>query len=266
MDMDSKFALYKVLLHILNEPAVLTAVGGLILAIGSYFNHTVKGMIKRTIRAIDNYANGPTVSPQDGKQGDKIHDPLTEKMSEQFERIVGQLEELLDTLQCSRVSILQFHNGTRFSLSNPVFKFSTSYEAVAQGFAPSAPRTRELMVSLNTTFINPLMMSAAPAPAGVKRETDFCKQDNKDCPLVDEGLKIISYTQKTLRPGQVRLAMEELGISKMYATLLVVQDKGPVGILLMQYHNDYEADELMRKNICDVCKVKHYLQALLYCP
>lgn len=262
--MDSKFAFYKVLLEILNEPAVLTSLGGLIIAIGSYFNTTIKGLVKRAIRGLDNIANGPVISAPPEKDND-THDPLTEKMSEQFSRIDAQLDELLDKLKCARVSILQFHNGNRFSLSNPVFKFSTSYEAVAQGFAPSAPRTRDLMVSLNTTFISPLMMSNASTFIGAHKE-DFCRRDNDKCPLPDEGLKIISYTQDLLRPGQVRLVMEELGIRKMYATLLEVQDKGPVGILLMQYHTDYKAEELMREHICDVCKVKHYLQALLYCP
>lgn len=266
MASDTEYAIYKAVLEVLCKPEAITALGGGILAAFAYFNKRVKTMLKRIITALYKFIIGNENKEED-KKGLTDGEPhvLTEQFSHDTDRIQRYLDDLQDMLECSRVSILQFHNGARFSLSNPVFKCSTSFESISAGFAPSAPIMKDMLVSIYTTLINPLMLTPAPQLPGVKEEK-LCKKPTEGCELADIALRIISYTRDDLRPGPVRMAMHELGMEKMFAILLSVPEKGPVGILTIQYHMEEEADKLMQTNVCEICKIQKYVQSILYQP
>lgn len=263
MASDTELTLYKAVLETLCQPEALTALGTAVFGLGAYFNKRVKKLIKGVITALYKFAVGGEEKEQEGSAGEPH--VLTAQFSQDTTRIQDYLEELQDRLDCARVSILQFHNGARFSLSNPVFKCSTSFEAISEGFAPSSPMMREMLVSIYTTFISPLMLSTAPPLPGVKEEP-LCKNPNGGCPIVDVPLRIISYRRDDLRPGPLRIVMHDLGMEKMYAILLSVPDKGPVGVLTIQYHDETDADKMMTENACELCKTKQYIQSILYRP
>lgn len=267
---ETEFALYKALLQVLCEPTLLTTVGTALVAIGAYFSKSVKIVLRNIFKGLYRMLGGGEL-----KDPDKLDDKKTEEkpagsphaVTPEFvqdaSRIQNQLDELQGILDCSRVSILQFHNGVRFSMSNPVFRFSTSFEAISAGFAASSPKTRDMLVSINMTLVNPLMLTVPITIPGIKEEA-FCKKNTEGCALVEVALRLVSYTRDDLKPGPVRLLMEELGMEKMYATLLSVPDKGPIGILTLQYHEMEGSDEIVAKNICEICRIKQYIQSLLY--
>lgn len=266
---ETEFALYKALLQVLCEPTLLTALGTAIVAFGAYFNKTVKIVLRNIFKGLYHALSDKEEKPKEPDSTEPAAQPantphaLTPEFTKDASRIQNLLEELQGIMECSRVSILQFHNGVRFSLSNPVFRFSTSFEAISAGFAPSSPKTRDMLVSLNMTLINPLMLTVPITIPGIKEEA-FCKKNTEGCALAEVALRLVSYTRDDLKPGPVRLLMEELGMEKMYATLLSVPDKGPIGILTLQYHDMEGSDEIVAKNICEICRIKQYIQSLLY--
>lgn len=201
------------------------------------------------------------VQEEEDKKNPKQHQ-LTMKHVHENSEITTLLEQLCVKLDCARVCVLQYHNGENFSLSNPMFKISTTYEATAPGFASVAPLLTHVPISTIPVFTSALLTPHLPVIAGVKEEK-FCPKGGV-CELRDTPMRLVSFTRDNLKLGRIRLSLEKFGVEKMYACSLITPTGGLLGAMTIQYHDITHADENVKKNICEICKMQQYLQTILW--
>lgn len=252
----SSSTIYQLILEILNSPEVLNVLGGLFISIGTVAYSIIQKpleKLKKWLIGVFDTANTHV---------------LTEDYTTSAMEIDSIISDLMDKLNCARVGIIQFHNGSFFTLSNPIFKMSLVYEALANGFAPAARYIRDVLVSTMITFVGPMMMERAEVtPSGVKN-VRTCKKwdDPSSCPLSKYPLRILKFTKEELPFGPFRCTLELIGIEVLYAVLLKVDETKPLGILTIQYHDAKIADTNVEAKLCDICAATHNIQELLHRP
>ena len=120
---------FSIVLQLVKDPAVLNTIGGIIIAVGAAANKSVTNFFSK-------------VWHWGSKKFRKSNVPVYHEVTTEYSRgglqILTLLVNLRANLGCARVSILQFHNGHRFSLIDPVFKMSTTFEAIEKGFVPTS--------------------------------------------------------------------------------------------------------------------------------
>lgn len=261
----SEFALYKVLLSVLTEPTYLTAIGGFLVAFGAGVLKRLRWIAKALFGALYRAAGGEVT--EEVQEGEKVDTRDTHVITIQDvhrnNEIMGRLERLLIKLDCTRVCVLQFHNGETFSLSNPMFRLSTTYEATAPGFASTCSELKNIAVSTIPVFVNALVLPTPDIIPGVKEEK-FCPKGGV-CELRDTPIRLVSLTTETLKLGRIRISLEKFGVAKMYACVLTAVNGGLLGAMTIHYHADIErADEKMKEHFCEVCKTQQFLNTVLY--
>lgn len=252
--MDLKFYIYKAILSVLCEPTYLHIIGGVVIGIAIGMIKWLKNLLRVASGKIYTLCGGDV-------GGDRDRHVMTEEDVKMYTEIFTMLENLLTTLDCTRVSVLQYHNGDNFSLSNPMFKLSVTYEAIANGIAPTVKELSDISVSTIPSFFQPLFLPDSHIP-GVKEEKFCSKADG--CQLRELPFKLISYTQNKLKLGPVRLTMERFGVEKMYACSLITPTGALIGALVIHYRESEGADASVKKHICEICKTQQYLQTILY--
>lgn len=248
--------LYKAVLSVLCEPTAITAIGGVLLAFGSGLFRGMKKVLKHVLGWLYKSVGG------EEEVREKEPHQLTLKQVRVNNEITTLLEQLCVKLDCARVCVLQYHNGENFSLSNPMFKISTTYEATAPGFAEVAPLLTNVPISTIPVFTSALLSSQFIPMAGVKEEK-FCPKGGV-CELRDTPIRLVSFTRDTLKLGRIRLSLEKCGVEKMFACSLATPTGGLLGALVIQYHDITHADENVRENVCEICKMQQYLQTILW--
>lgn len=253
-----KLYLYKALISVLTQPGCLEVIGGVILcrAMGA-----LKGL-KAVGRVVFGWLYKLCGGEFSTSPTDVSSHILTVGDVSRYTEVVSMLDHLLLELDCARVNVVQYHNGENFSLSNPMFKLSVTYEALAPGFIATAQEMNNVSVSTIPVFFRPLFLSGPSEIAGVKEEHG-CKKPGT-CKLRDIPLRLISYTRETLKIGTLRLIMDKFGIEKMFACPLVSPTGAMIGAMTIHYHDQTGADERVKKAFCDICKTQQYLQTILY--
>lgn len=262
------------ILEVLNNGELLNSIGGVFLLIGAYlsdgFMKIVKSLCKKILGKLEE--KEPEVKEEEKEveeAEDKSKHSITPGYSADTVMISTRLVELRQVLECDRISILQFHNGSCFSLSNPMFKLTSTYEALNRGFASASNTLKELLVSNYSDFVSPLLLEHQPINIQGVEEVDLCKRDTdpSKCTLANQAIRIIEYYQYDLAFSAFRFIMEDLGASLFYAILLKTPKEGyPLGILLLQYRDEDDARKHVQEHTCELCAIKHALQTILYKP
>lgn len=249
---------YSLIIQWLKDPAVLSTIGGAFAAVGALINKGVMAIVKK----IGKYIKSIFI-----RKGPICH-PIDEEYSRGGLELNRILEKLRLKLDCARVSIIQFHNGHKFSLSNPVFKLSATFEALSSGFVPTYNHVRELMVAPFINIVAPLILSNNPVNVPGVYEIDKCKKDSDfgSCQKSLLPLRILKINRDELAFCSFRTLMETLGVEAAYAVLLTSPDGGPIGLLLMQFYKREGSKEKVQTATCDICSTKHTIQNLLYVP
>ena len=172
---------------------------------------------------------------------------------------VSQLGDLRDTIDCSRVSILQFRNGSMFTLSSPMFRVYGSYESIRNGVAPSNNYFKELLGTNLPELLTPLFTDSIPI-AGTTIIKDACPMQG--CPNRHHCPRVVKYEVGSLPYSTFRFMLEEAGIKFMYAVLLK-SGNNPIGIMVMHYLAEEEADRLIIPNMHGICETANYVQNIL---
>ena len=247
---------YSVVLQWLKDPAVLGTLGGALTAIGALIQKGTIALLKSIVKFVKSIFKK------------NVHKPIDDEYSQAGLEINRILEKLRIKLDCARVNIIQFHNGHKFSLSNPVFKLSSTFEALSAGFVPTYTHIRELMVAPFINIVAPLILSNNPVAVPGVYEIDKCKKDSdfNSCQKSLLPLRILKINRDELAFCAFRTLMETLGVEAAYAILLTAPDGGPIGLLLMQFHKLEGSKEKVQLATCDICGAKHLIQDLLYVP
>lgn len=179
----------------------------------------------------------------------KHHSPEPEDMKRYFS-IDNTLAVLQDNTKADRISVCQFHNGESFSVHNPIFKFTCSYEFLTPGVKPAASVVQRLIVSHYMDLIGPLYSD------------DFLRNgaehyDTTDkCDECDEIPRMIRYEASNMTYNQTRYLFEGLGVDVMYSVPLFDTKGKLMGVINFQYLNALSDsfEDVDLKDLCDKVK------------
>ncbi len=238
------------LLELLADPAILSGLGSCIIAILVCCCKAVKNYILKLLSAITQkfISNRPA------------EHVIDENYCTTSMMIHDQISNLRNVLDCSRVAVLQFRNGTLFTLSAPMFRVYCSYEALRPGVKSSCSDFSERIGTTIIEFLGPLLNSNVKIP-GVQ-EVKACKLANTSCPRTATGFNILKFETDHIPYCEFQCMLRQAGIRVLYAVLLK-SGTNPIGVLTMHYLVEQDADKLITPHACVTCEVAHTIQTLL---
>lgn len=243
------------LLEVLSNGGLLNGLGGTFILIGAFLSDRFKQLVKSLcIKLLESMKPAEVPIPKPSHTPDKQYATNSENVQQ-------ELIELKLKLKCDRAVVLQFHNGSMFSRSNPMVKMSCTSESLGKGFASSTGILKDLLVSNYINLVHPFLNNGKSDTPGVTK-VDACPT----CALADRAICIVEFVCGRLPFGPLRFIMDELGMSLFYGALLQSPHGDPIGLIILQYKDDDNARELIQAHTCDICEAKHHIQALLYKP
>lgn len=239
------------LLQILSDPAFLSALGSLVLiaatALSKQFKTWVNGLVKKwkkrqTIGRLEKH-----LIPSDYLRiGLDIND---------------RLKRLRESLDCSRAAILQFRNGTNFTLSSPMFRIYGSYESLRPGVRPSSDYFKERLGTTILELLAPILGPTATLGPGAYEVNHKCAR-SITCPVQHAHPRIIKYVTEELPYCTLRYMLEEAGVRVMYGIPLK-SGANTIGILVMHYMVDMDVTDRIEAHICEICDATYRIQGIL---
>lgn len=228
-------------ISLFTDAGFLQAVGGLLAVV-------VAGCVKKVRQYIIKRCKELTRTLTGGP------DRFTSHTSDKYEHLREELAVLRAFLEAARVSIYQFHNGDRFTLSDPIFKMTCAHENVRHGIIPDSSFIKYILVSTVMNFIAPLIGKVCKEPGVSEFDTG------------DDSVRMLRYDISKMNYDAFRYHMDNLGTRTAYAVLLYSHDrKSPLGVLVIQYvHADEEeSGEAIRHNIASIRSKVCQLEFLL---
>lgn len=132
------------------------------------------------------------------------------------------------SLKASRAYLLQFHNGSNFSTSSPVWKFSLTHETTDSATKSIAECSKDILVSNVLPFINPLFDS-----------NNLCDGITKITPNEeDELFNVFKLSTNDLTHSTLRGFMLSRGISNLFFAPVLDGSNLPIGVLCIDYSNN----------------------------
>lgn len=248
---DIGYSFWQGLLKLLADPAVLSSIGSILIAIGAMCSSKVKAKIVKWLDSI--------------RKGIKdLHTPQQHLIGVDYcvtsMKIYEALNNIRTTLDCSRAAVLQFRNGTLFTLSAPMFRVYCSYEVLRPGVAPSCKEFSERIGTTILEFLGPLLSKQIKI-AGVQ-EVEFCKLAETCCPRTHSNLNILKFETDEMPYCEFQCMLKASGIRVLYAVLLK-SGNNPIGVLTLHYLVEHDADKLIKPHACKVCETAYTVQTQL---
>lgn len=247
---NSQASIWQGLLSVLTDPAFISALGSFIVLLATALSKNARDWV---VDKVEKYKARRRIQEMEAHA-------IPRDYAEVGMKIVHKLTELREAVDCSRVAILQFRNGSMFTLSAPMFRVYGSYESLRNGVAPSNNYFKELLGTNLIELLAPLLSTEIPIP-GTTVITGQCAKGN-NCPNNNRCPRIIKYETDQLPYCTLRFMLEEAGIRTMYATLLKSGDN-PIGVLVSHYLVKFDAAKLITPKLGEVCAAVHYIQSLL---
>lgn len=247
---DIQTRIWQNLLELLADPAILGALGSFFITLLAFFSKAVKNYILKLLSTLKRKLTpkGP------------VEHVIDEHYCTTSLMIHDQIATLRNTLDCSRVAVLQFRNGTLFTLSAPMFRVYCSYEALRPGIKSSCSDFSERIGTTIIEFLGPLLNNNVKMP-GVQ-EVKACKLANTACPRTATGFNILKFETDHIPYCEFQCMLRQAGIRVLYAVLLK-SGTNPIGVLTMHYLVEQDADKLITPHACTTCEVAHTIQTLL---
>lgn len=241
------------LLNVLTDPALVSAVGSILVFVATACSRAVRDWCSKKLNGY--------------KHDKKIKEMEKHAISRSFldtgVQIVKKLEQLRAAVDCSRVCILQFRNGSMFTLSKPIFRVYGSYESIRKGVAPSNNFFQELVATNVIDLLAPIIGNAAESQQlpGVTIVQNECPHEasciNKaTCP------RIVRFDVENLSYGRFRFMLEQAGVAVMYAAPLM-SGNSPIGIIVGHFLQGSDAEGIVAPNLKLICDTVHSVQMLL---
>lgn len=163
---------------------------------------------------------------------------LTNTYASLYRDVNVELIELRSKLNSSRVEIFQFENGSRFSLSNPVWKITQSYEVVAHGIQYCADCIQRVQVSHLLELVEPFFFDEVKTPG-----IDLVK-DSEDC-------KIAKYDVDKIPPCRLKYEKINRGVEIFYESSLKDKNGAIFGLITVGYSYKKNLSELELQKLQD---------------
>lgn len=160
--------------------------------------------------------------------GQTIH-VISENDLKSQKSIQDNMAELRGIFGADRVTFWQFHNGTSFSMANPQFKASTSYESCDNSAEVESTHMDGVLVSTLTQVVCPVYGSCDDSKPYVTEVDVQLKKVHTH--------KVYRFDVDTMDTCVFTNLMKESGIKTVYATAVADTDNNPLGILTVQFSN-----------------------------
>lgn len=241
------------LLNVLTDPAFVSAVGSILVFVATACSRAVRDWCSKKLNGY--------------KHEKKIREMEKHAISRSFldtgVQIVKKLEQLRAALDCSRVSILQFRNGSMFTLSKPIFRVYGSYESIRKGVAPSNNFFQELVATNIIDLLAPIIGNTLESQQlpGVTIVQQECPR-KAACGNMATCPRIVRFDVENLAYGRLRFMLEQAGVAVMYAAPLM-SDNSPIGILVGHFLQGSDAEGIVAPNLKLICDTVHGVQMML---
>lgn len=236
------------LLSLLNDPAFLGSIGGVFLLLASSLRKKITRWCKKKIEKLST-----DINLIEQKKHIIPADYATIGMS-----IIRKLDDLREDFNCSRAAVVQFRNGSRFTLSSPMFRAYVTYESLRNGVNGMGSYINEILGTQILEFIGPLL-SDKVVINGVEEVKSKCPNYNT-CGNRQSCVRILSYETQRLPHCKIKTILDNLGISIMYASLLYY-DQNPIGVLLINFLAGVDdVKGKMEENLNKFCETALFIQ------
>lgn len=248
------------LLDVLADPAVLTTLGSLAAASAASFSKRVRAFI---------LSLGQRLKKKAAKVEDEaklevratIHaHVVTANTLKSYTTIVVALESIKRALQADRVTVCQFHNGSKFTDANPMLKVDCTYEAVSAGLRLDAKAIKDISLGHMTDLVYPLI-SNGTLPAGV---SILYRADEDSNEYKHYGVtRVVRYDIEDMLFTPFRFLEEQQGVAVLYTIpMFGAADKtSPIGFFTIQY-SEKEEDKVDKETIVPL--VSEHVQRIAY--
>jgi hypothetical protein len=118
------------------------------------------------------------------------HDYIGKREVVQHRAVYNKLVELRAVTDADRASVIRFHNGNEFLLSDPVWKCTCTHEAVKAGVSYEAVNMQNVLVSIVTEMVEPMISGVSLAHFQGLRcsncpSRDYCSAHKKYLAVID---------------------------------------------------------------------------------
>jgi hypothetical protein len=182
---------------------------------------------------------------------------IEKKDIEKYLRINSLLSILLDNFKADRVSIYQFHNGSDFSLANPIWRVTNTHEVVRDGITPKMDIMANRLVTGLIPVVAPLITGECKEfPGVIKIENcESCKfkcQNNKHS---------FWYLIEDMRPSNIKYFFEEKGCKQILVTNICTPQGNIIGWIGVDFCEKLtDIDRSLMNKMPDLCELSCKIQ------
>lgn len=248
---ESLAGLWQGLLAILTDPTFLSAVGSLIIVIATTLSRNFKEWVSKVVKKWE----------RSRKLKELESHVIPSNYLQTGIQINERLDRLREELDCSRVAILQFRNGTNFTLSSPMFRVYGSFESLRPGVRPSSDFFSERLGTTILELLGPILGPTPTLGQGTSIVEHKCTR-SITCPVQHNHPRIIKYTTDSLPYCTLRYMLEDAGVKIMYGIPLK-SGSNTIGILVVHYLVDFNTSDKLNSNMCMICDTVQRIQSAL---
>lgn len=249
---DSQADFWQGLVKIFTDPAFLSAVSSVILIMLATLSQNFKNWVNQLIKKWE--------AAKELRRAEKHvipHNYLPQSLG-----INARISKLRESLDCSRVAILQFRNGSMFTLSSPMFRVYSSFESLRPGVKPSADCFKEKLGTTILELLAPILGAQPTLVAGTKLVDHAAHPRPHQCPIPGCCPRVVQYNADELPYCTLKFMMEEAGVSRMYCVPLK-SNNNTIGILAIHYLINVDTVDKIEENLHEICDTVQRVQAAL---
>ena len=246
---DTLLTIWQAIVQFMLDPAVISGIGSILIAVLAFCSRTAKAKIVKWLAKLKKRVELAT-------RHDHVIDDTYGTTSMFIYNVITKLRGQLD---CSRVAILQFRNGTLFTLSAPMFRVYCSYEALRNGVASSCRDFSERLGTTILEFIGPLFSDKVQMD-GVTEITS-CNTPSV-CARAAGGIRLVKFETNEMPYCEFQCMLKRAGIRVLYAAVLK-SGNNPIGVLTLHYLVEHDADKQLSTHACELCEAVNLVQNAL---
>jgi hypothetical protein len=169
---------------------------------------------------------------------------------EMYQKVVVELSKLQQYMNADRVYILEFHNGTEYSLSHPVWKVSCLYEVVKNGIQTVKPERSHIFSTSVTEWLSILFSKSKVYQDGV------IHTDCSECGQCDVFANVIGFNIDECDQDDRIVVMAQLQGVKGCIHAPIIRDGLIKGVLGLDFLDNTQWQHIMTSLDNTKCRIR----------
>lgn len=165
------------------------------------------------------------------------------KVTDEYDAIYERMVEIKTILEADRVFLDNFHNGSIFLPNRPIWRFSRSYETVANGVSYTIKDTQNILALTAWDYL---------APFFDNKQRKYCYKLKGDTCL--DGCKnlfgIYKFIVDKMPESYLKVILRNQGVESLIL-LPIIDSENIVGYIGIHFMRDFNEKDI---NTCVVCQ------------